>query len=173
MGQIPMFVLPDAPQGVPAEGNALLSAIGRLVCAWGRVECDLDRKIIRLRTKGQKDTVAEFPLAFELHDIFYKLLEDGKSETFEMPAMPGNFPCLRQAVIIVRYASAKRSLPKSPGMPISAQRSLVPISSTSMPGTAAIADAFSIAVGDSSMTVIRLAAFKAVMSAGVIGLKSS
>lgn len=44
-----MFVLPDAHPGASAEEDALLSAIGRLVCAWGRMEGDLDRKIMAMR----------------------------------------------------------------------------------------------------------------------------
>src|SRR5439155_10031658 len=55
-----------------------------------------------------------------------------------------------------------RSSPKAPGIPSSIARSLVPISSESMPGTAAIAAAFSIAVGVSSMTMTRVAALIAV-----------
>src|SRR5438477_578336 len=78
-----------------------------------------------------------------------------------MPAMPGNLSCFRQAAIVCRYASARRSLPKSPGMPISAQRSFEPISSTSTPGTAAISSALAIAVGVSSMTTVRLAVLSA------------
>jgi hypothetical protein len=46
-------------------------------------------------------------------------------------------------------------------MPISAHRSLVPISSTSTPGTAAISSALAIAVGVSSITTVRLAALSA------------
>jgi len=49
MGQLPMFVLPDAPVRASAEEEALLRAIGRLICAWGRMECDLDRKIVAMR----------------------------------------------------------------------------------------------------------------------------
>src|SRR5205809_386949 len=44
-------------------------------------------------------------------------------------------------------------------MPISAHRSLVPMSSTSTPGTAAISSAFSIARGDSSITTTRPCSF--------------
>ena len=51
-----------------------------------------------------------------------------------------------------------RSSPKAPEMPNSIARSLVPISSESMPGTAAIAAALAIAVGVSSMTITRVAA---------------
>src|SRR6516162_8792159 len=46
-------------------------------------------------------------------------------------------------------------------MPISAHKSLVPINSTSIPGTAAISSALAIAVGVSSMTIVRLAELSA------------
>jgi hypothetical protein len=59
-------------------------------------------------------------------------------------------------------APAARSLPKSPWMPISAHKSLVPISRTSTPGTAAISAALAIAVAVSSITMVRLAALSAV-----------
>ena len=44
--------------------------------------------------------------------------------------------------------------PRSPGMPSSIDRSLEPTSRQSMPGTAAIASAFSTALGVSIITVI-------------------
>src|SRR5206468_575404 len=57
--------------------------------------------------------------------------------------------------------------PKSPGMPISAARSLVPISNASMPGTAAIASALAIAVGVSIIGMTRRAALAACVNSGV------
>jgi hypothetical protein len=46
-------------------------------------------------------------------------------------------------------------------MPISAHKSLVPISSTSTPGTAAISSALPIAVGVSRMTTVRFVSLSA------------
>ena len=52
-------------------------------------DVDLERKVIGLRTKGHKESLAEFPLAPELVALFEDLKKRGRSNTFDMPAMPG------------------------------------------------------------------------------------
>jgi integrase len=52
-------------------------------------DIDLRRGVIGFRTKGEKDSVAEFPLSPNLHPLFERLIRDGRTATFEMPEMPG------------------------------------------------------------------------------------
>jgi integrase len=52
-------------------------------------DVDLKRAVIRFRTKGHKDSVAEFPLAPQLIPLFERLRGEGRRETFQMPDMPG------------------------------------------------------------------------------------
>jgi integrase len=52
-------------------------------------DVDLKRGVIGFRTKGKKDSIAEFPLAPELIPHFKKLKLDRQVVTFEMPPMPG------------------------------------------------------------------------------------
>ena len=68
--------------------------------------------------------------------------------------MPGHFPCFAHAAMTLSTAAWTFGLPVSPGMPISIDRSLEPTSRQSMPGTAAIASAFSTALGVSIITTI-------------------
>jgi integrase len=48
-------------------------------------QVDLARNIVRLRTKGQKDTLAEFPMAPALRPMFEKFKREGRKWTYEMP----------------------------------------------------------------------------------------
>lgn len=51
-------------------------------------EVDLARNTIGLRTKGQKESVAEVPLSPQLRPLFRRLLRRGQKMTFEMPSQP-------------------------------------------------------------------------------------
>jgi len=52
-------------------------------------DVDLRRGVIGLRTKGEKDSIAEFPLSPNLRPLFRRLVRSKRKVTFEMPAMPG------------------------------------------------------------------------------------
>jgi integrase len=52
-------------------------------------DVDLRRGVIGFRTKGEKDSIAEFPLSPNLRPLFQKLIKSGRKMTYEMPAMPG------------------------------------------------------------------------------------
>lgn len=52
-------------------------------------DVDLERKVIGFRTKGHKESIAEFPLAPELIPLFEDLKKSGRSRAFEIPIMPG------------------------------------------------------------------------------------
>jgi integrase len=49
---------------------------------------DLTRNVIGFRTKGEKETVAEFPLSPRLRPMLRRLMREGKKRTFEMPPWP-------------------------------------------------------------------------------------
>jgi integrase len=49
----------------------------------------LDRNVIGFRTKGQKASIAEFPLSPNLVPMFRKMKAEGRKITFEIPPMPG------------------------------------------------------------------------------------
>jgi integrase len=49
---------------------------------------DLARNVIGFRTKGEKETVAEFPLSPRLRPLLRRLIREGKKRTFEMPRFP-------------------------------------------------------------------------------------
>ena len=76
------------------------------------------------------------------------------------PPTPRCLPCLRQAAATCGIGVAHRSgWSNCPGTPSELHRSLVPISSMSRPGTAAISSAFSTAVTDSIMATTKTASF--------------
>jgi integrase len=50
---------------------------------------DIRRMTIGFRTKGHKDTLAEFPLSPNLIPLIHELKAQGRVTTFDMPAMPG------------------------------------------------------------------------------------
>lgn len=52
-------------------------------------DVNLKKNVIGFRTKGQKDSIAEFPLSPNLRDLFKRLKRDKRKMTFRMPAMPG------------------------------------------------------------------------------------
>jgi integrase len=52
-------------------------------------DVDLRRGVIGFRTKGQKDSIAEFPLSPNLRPLFQRLIRDKRKATFELPTMPG------------------------------------------------------------------------------------
>jgi integrase len=52
-------------------------------------DVDLRRGVIGFRTKGEKDSIAEFPLSPNLRPLFQRLIRAGKKVTFQMPPMPG------------------------------------------------------------------------------------
>lgn len=51
-------------------------------------DVDLARNVIGFRTKGEKETVAEFPLSPRLRPLMRRLIREGKERTFEMPRFP-------------------------------------------------------------------------------------
>jgi integrase len=51
-------------------------------------DIDLPRNVIGFRTKGEKETVAEFPLSPRLRPLLRRLIRAGKKRTFEMPKWP-------------------------------------------------------------------------------------
>jgi integrase len=48
-------------------------------------DVDLERMVIGFRTKGRKDSVAEFPLSPRLVPMFRKMKDEGREHTFVMP----------------------------------------------------------------------------------------
>jgi integrase len=52
-------------------------------------DIDLSRNVIGFRTKGEKDSIAEFPLSPRLRPMIRRLVRERKERTFEMPKMPG------------------------------------------------------------------------------------
>jgi integrase len=52
-------------------------------------DVDLRRNVIGFRTKGEKDSIAEFPLSPRLRPLFQRLKREGRTVTFQMPEMPG------------------------------------------------------------------------------------
>lgn len=50
---------------------------------------DLARNVIGVRTKGEKETIAEFPLSPRLRPMLRRLIREGKKRTFDMPQMAG------------------------------------------------------------------------------------
>lgn len=52
-------------------------------------QLDLGRGIIRFRTKGHKDTLAEFPLSPKLVPMFRRMLSEGREFSYDMPSSPG------------------------------------------------------------------------------------
>ncbi len=48
-------------------------------------DVDLARNVIGFRTKGEKETIAEFPLSPRLRPLIRRLLKERKKTTFEMP----------------------------------------------------------------------------------------
>src|SRR5262245_51580737 len=81
-----------------------------------------------------------------------------------IPPTPSCLPCALQAFAVLSYAARSFGLFISPGIPIAVHRSLEPISSTSMPGTAAIASAFAIPSGLSSIGISSVAAFPCLLT---------
>jgi site-specific recombinase XerD len=51
-------------------------------------DVDLARNVVGFRTKGEKETVAEFPLSPRLRPLLRRLIREGKKRTFEMPKWP-------------------------------------------------------------------------------------
>lgn len=51
-------------------------------------DVDLARNVIGFRTKGEKETIAEFPLSPRLRHLIRRLMREGKKRTFEMPEWP-------------------------------------------------------------------------------------
>jgi integrase len=105
---IPMDQPPRKPRITDAEHGQILAALEKepewmrvsYAIAWEQgcrfsetclplSDCDLVRKVIRFRTKGHKDSVAEFPLAPQLIPLIRELKRKGNIRTFEMPDMPG------------------------------------------------------------------------------------
>jgi integrase len=52
-------------------------------------DVDLKRMVIGFRTKGEKDSVAEFPLSPNLRPLFQRLRAERRKRTFDIPPMPG------------------------------------------------------------------------------------
>src|SRR5262245_44579622 len=81
------------------------------------------------------------------------------STSARIPPMPRCLPCVLQAFAVRSYAARNFGFFSSPGMPMAVQRSLEPISNTSMPGVAAIASALAMPSGVSNIatrTVVAL-----------------
>lgn len=52
-------------------------------------DVDLKRNVIAFRTKGRKESLAEFPLSPRLRSLFQRLKRERRATTFDMPKMPG------------------------------------------------------------------------------------
>lgn len=52
-------------------------------------DVDLKKNIIRFRTKGRKEENDQFPLSPNLRPLFQRLIRERRTQTFEMPVMPG------------------------------------------------------------------------------------
>lgn len=103
---IKMDPAPKKPRITQAEHEKILKALERepewmrvsYLIAWHQGcrfsethldlanQVDIARGIIRFRTKGHKDSLAEFPLASELVPLFQRLQREGKRFAYEMPS---------------------------------------------------------------------------------------
>jgi integrase len=52
-------------------------------------DVDFEKNTIRFRTKGRKEENDQFPLSENLWPLFWGMIWEGQTHTFEMPQMPG------------------------------------------------------------------------------------